>query len=140
MKYFLVICSLLCILSCSTKPRPVVEGEDACTFCKMNISDKKYAWETISETGKIFVFDDVVCLQNQMEENEFSESLKSVFVTDFMNPETLLSAESAFYFSSQNLNSPMGGNVAAFSNTEDRDATSAQLPGENISYEMLIQK
>jgi copper chaperone NosL len=107
----------------------------------MHIADKRFAWETISNTGKISVFDDVSCLQSQIAmHTEFKHNMEQVYVTDYANPEVLLPAEQAFFYVSPVLHSPMGGNVAAFSDNAQRNMLATEVPGQNISYQLLIQK
>lgn len=48
--------------SCSTKPEPFNYGKDNCYFCKMGIVDPKYGGEVITKKGKVFKFDDLICM------------------------------------------------------------------------------
>ena len=48
--------------SCTVKPEPINYGQDNCYSCKMGMADPKYGGEVITKKGKVFKFDDVICM------------------------------------------------------------------------------
>jgi copper chaperone NosL len=134
----LLIGSTFMLSSCSRGPEPIMSGKDQCAFCKMTITDVRFAGELITEKGRIYKFDDVVCLHDYIEANNsaIGDSIQ-LYVTDFENPDILLHYKSAHYFSSEYLNSPMRGNVAAFSSEEACSEMMSNMEGRCMSHEEM---
>lgn len=116
MKRFLIaLIPLLMFAACSSDPRPIVLGQDACHHCKMTIMDPKYGAELVTEKGKIFIFDDVNCMLGYMDSQEGkSQIFKHVLVMDYLNPGTLIDANFAHYLKSPEFKTPMASEVVAF--------------------------
>lgn len=118
-------------------PRPLVAGVDACADCLMVIDASGYGAEVVTRTGKILTFDSVECMANHLlHANEAGEP-RSLWVTDFSNPERLVPAETAFYLVSPTLGSPMGLGVTAFARVEDRDGAVHAFGGEPVGWESV---
>lgn len=116
-----LIFSALCV-SCSVddKPQPVKLGEDDCVACQMTIVEGQFACEFITDKGKCLKFDDLSCLFNYIAKNGISEeSILKIYVGDYQHPENLIDLKTATLVLGADIQSPMGGGVAAFS---DRDA------------------
>lgn len=108
--------ALFCILffqSCAKGPVAIKYGKDACTFCKMNIVDKKFAAEWVSEKGKVERFDDLKCLLSYSKNNH---SNGIAYINDFGGTSELIPAHQLFFVESNVIKAPMGGEVAAFKN------------------------
>jgi copper chaperone NosL len=66
---WLRIAAIFCALSlaacgnAASEPVDLAE-EDMCAFCKMAISERRYAAEFLNRDGDAFKFDDVGCLSN----------------------------------------------------------------------------
>ena len=128
---------LLILVSCTTSPEPIKVGTDNCTFCKMTISDARYGAEIVTKKGKRYKFDDAHCvlayLKNLADEKEISD----IYFTDFDGKHELVKAGSALFFQSDQLNSPMGGNVAAFSDKDALLKLSQQFKGTELTWNDL---
>lgn len=109
------------VSGCAVEPRPIAYGEEACHHCMMTIADVRFGAEVVSEKGKVLVFDSIECLGAYLDESEDEHA--SIWVTDMINPGTLIPAASAFYAESEAIRSPMGGRIAAFASEADRDRT-----------------
>jgi copper chaperone NosL len=90
-----------------------IEPEDMCGFCKMAISEKRYAAEFIDIDGQPFKFDDIGCMVNFMKSKGNKQGIRAYFVMDF-NDRNWLKADTAYYVRSSELKTPMGGGVVAF--------------------------
>jgi copper chaperone NosL len=111
---FLLIPVSVLIYSCgSMNPDPIRLNKDNCDFCKMTISDGRFACELISKKSRVYKFDDLGCMIRFKEENS-KIPVQSFYVNDFSQPNILIPAENSFYLTSDQFNSPMGGNTAAF--------------------------
>jgi copper chaperone NosL len=97
----------------------------------MTIADARFAAELITAKGRIYKFDDYSCMQNYL--SEAAGSAKSrTFIANYLNPGQLLSTTEAVLVSGEKVNSPMGGNVAAFGSKEEADIYARKLDAEII--------
>ncbi len=125
--------------SCSTEPQPINFGRDNCHSCKMTISDKRYGAELVTGKGKAYKFDDTHCLIAFIKSKAIAESeIGKTYIIEF-NSSILIDANTALLYSSEELKSPMNGNVAAFSSKESFQKVSAQFKGKEISWNDLIK-
>ena len=90
-----------------------IEPEDMCGFCKMAISEKRYAAEFIDIDGRPFKFDDIGCMVNFMQSKGNKQRIRGYFVMDF-NDRHWLKADTAYYVRSSELKTPMGSGIVAF--------------------------
>jgi copper chaperone NosL len=120
---------LLFFSSCNTKPEPIHTGTDACYFCKMTISQPTFAAEWITSKGKLFKFDDIQCLTNYLNVKDENEQ-GVVWLVDHLNPSNFIVSTDAWLLKTDNLRSPMGGNVAAFSTETDAISLKQKMGGD----------
>ena len=101
--------------SCSTKPEPVKYGQDNCYACKMGMADPKFGGEVITKKGKVFKFDDVICMIRFLKSGALKPGeIKQNVVINFEKQNDFIDVKDAFFFTSSELRSPMGSNTAAF--------------------------
>ncbi|MFT3904585.1 MAG: nitrous oxide reductase accessory protein NosL [Niabella sp.] len=106
------------LLSCSgDKPEPIQLHKDACEFCKMTIADSKFAAEIITNKGRVYKFDDLICMLNYTALQD-KASIKKYYVGDYTKENALTDAATAWYVKHESLRSPMNGNTVAFSTKE----------------------
>jgi len=138
MKNLFLIAFVLINTACNQDPEAIKYGSDNCSFCKMTIMDEKFATECISKKGKVFRFDDVHCMTAFMKNGGvWSNEVAKIYLSDFSNKGVWIEAEKALFLHSEELKSPMGGNYAAFSKEEQREAAIKQYNGEKISWEEI---
>lgn len=116
---------------------PIILNKDHCDHCKMMITDPRFSAEVITKKGRIYKFDDVDCLKSFLKNNNHEYS--SFFVTNYLPPHDLYEAHSLFYVKSSELRSPMGGNIAAFTDKQSADEYASKLTGHNIDWETIIK-
>jgi copper chaperone NosL len=105
-------------LSCNAnEPKPIKLNSDSCDFCKMTISNPKFASELITEKGRYYKFDDLSCMIKYAK-SESTVKIKSFFVMNYLNDNQFIAVEKAFYLSGGTINGPMGGKVIAFDSKE----------------------
>lgn len=131
----LALVSMLSLSACNPSPKPLQMGKDLCEHCKMTLTDARFGGEIITKKGKVFVFDDVVCLkaykQNSIKD---SNDIKEIVFINFLNKDQFISADEAFFLKSEALKSPMGSNIAAFENTKQIEKVSADFAGESLLW------
>lgn len=133
--------SLFSFASCSSGPQPVKIGVDQCSFCKMGISDTRFAAELITQKGKLYKFDDIHCMLSFVSAPEWDKStVKNYYLANFSQPDQWLEAENALLLKSDQLKSPMGGNSAAFANEADRKSASDEFSGTVISWNEIASQ
>lgn len=113
---FVLLSTLLTFAGCSTGPTPIKFGQDACDFCKMTISDKKFGGEVVTQKGKVYKFDDINCIRDYLATDIFKGELPEVYLVDYKSTGKLLPATQAYLLQSEEVHGPMGGNIAAFEN------------------------
>lgn len=107
--------TIFILSACSTETEPINYGKENCTFCKMTIMDKKFGSELVTLKGKVFKFDDLSCMSKYMKTANLHEAdCKHVVVNSYNKPEEFLDIKKAFFIQSENLQSPMLGNIGAF--------------------------
>ncbi|RXK83997.1 hypothetical protein ESB13_17065 [Filimonas effusa] len=126
--------------SCGTKgPERVNLNKDACEYCRMTISDGRFAGEIITKKGRVHKFDDIACLLN-FEKAQEQSSVKARYVSDFLKNDELIQAAPAWYVATSGIKSPMNGNVAAFASKEAAEAHAAQWKATVETWEQLAHK
>ena len=125
--------------SCSVKPLPINYGKDQCDLCKMTIMDKKFGAELVTTKGRIYHFDSDECLIQYLKKNSVPENFYShILVTDYANPGTLIDAKTAFYLHGDQVQSPMGGNIASFADEASAKKSQSQLGGDIIHWSAIF--
>lgn len=125
--------------SCSPSEEPFYYGKDACSFCKMTIVDKQHATQMVTHKGKIFKYDAMECMINDLALHEPKE-IALLRTNHFFIPEVTIDAELAFYLISPNLPSPMGANLTAFSDSASALNAKEEYSGEIYNWNQLRKK
>ncbi|MCB0706504.1 MAG: nitrous oxide reductase accessory protein NosL [Saprospiraceae bacterium] len=129
----------LLLTACSTEPRPIEYGNEACFSCKMTIVDPQHAAELVSDKGKVFVFDAIECMVEHYKKVP-DQSFAHILVNDFHNPGAFLNATQASYLISPQLPSPMGANLQAFSNLDSATEMQSAKGGQVLNWASLLEK
>jgi len=116
----LVLLSMLGFIaftSCETnnEPEPIDYGKDQCHYCKMTISDPSFGAELITEKGRVLKYDATECLVNHI--NEDAPVYAKLFAVPYDKPNSLKNVNDLVFVISENFRSPMGANLAAFSDS-----------------------
>lgn len=114
MKSILSICLILSFFfySCEIKPEPIEFGFDGCDYCSMGIVDTKFAAEIVTNTGKVYKYDSIECMIRSLK--VLDVDMEFVLVMDYEKPGTFIDARYASFLISEEIHSPMGGNLSAF--------------------------
>lgn len=126
---------ILIFSGCAPKPEPIEYGKNVCDFCRMNITDNKFAAELITRKGKVYKFDSIECLfQFKQVTIENKDNIHSEWVNDFSNPGVLINLKSAFFLKSDVFRSPMGMNVLSVASEEKLNEIKTKYGGEILTY------
>ena len=94
-------------------PEPIEVHKDLCHHCKMNIADTRFAAELITGKGRVYKFDDVLCLQAYVSDL-VADPKAEVYICDYADPGHLTPLDSLVFVQGDAIQSPMRGNIAAF--------------------------
>ena len=134
------IASLFVLASCqkgATEP-VAIEANDMCSFCRMSISEKRFAAEFIDVDGEVFKFDDIGCMASFVEQKKSRAPIHATFVMDF-DARHWLRAEDAFYVRSSEFATPMGFGIAAFKDQSPAEAAATKFRGTMLRFSDLIK-
>ena len=136
MKYILgmSILTLLLVTSCKVEPEQINYGKDGCHFCKMTIVDKQHASELVTAKGKVYKYDAIECLINDLKKRDSAE-VGLLLVNDYNKPGELISAATATFLISEGVPSPMGAFLSAFSDKADAEAVKSENGGELFEWQ-----
>ena len=129
---------LLSVFSCNNEPPQINFGKDLCDFCKMTVMDKKFGAVLVNKKGKALKFDSGECMVNYLNSDKEFEA-KNFLIINYANPEELIDATTSFYLHGGIVNSPMGGQLAAFSTKQDAEKFYKELNGELLSWNEVMQ-
>jgi copper chaperone NosL len=131
---------LFSLNSCNAGPEPLKIGVDHCTFCKMTLSDNRFGAEIITKKGRVFKFDDAHCVLAYLKKEVDEKDVASTYFATFDGDHSLVEANKALFLKSDQLQSPMGGNIAAFDNKTSLENASRQFKGSVVSWKELTEK
>lgn len=127
------------LISCNnTEAQALKINKDRCNHCEMTIADGRFGSEAITDKGRAYKFDDLICLLNYLKEKN-TVVFNALYVNDYTKKNTLIDAKKAFFVESNTLNSPMRGNIAAFESKEDAEAFAKKANSEVILWSDLLK-
>jgi copper chaperone NosL len=122
--------------ACTKRPAALEYGTDACAYCGMTISDRRYGAVFVSDKGRSYKFDAVECMVGSLAPGEkFADvTVHSFHVADYSNPGLVVNAAGASYLVSPAVPSPMGANVSAFATRGGADSVRAEKGGDVMDW------
>lgn len=114
-----------------------IAPEDMCAYCKMAISEKRYAAELIDSEGQAFKFDDIGCMANFIKAKKNATKIVAYFVMDF-DERQWTKADDAYYVHSSELTTPMNGGIIAFKTQSKAREAGDRYHGKLIRFEDLF--
>lgn len=114
--------------ACGTAIPQIAFDLDECRYCRMIISDERYAAAAITASGRTVRFDSIECLASWVAAED--EAPRAMWVTDAERPGTLIATSEAVFHRNDAVASPMGGGWQA--------AVSTQGTATGITWEALV--
>ena len=137
-----VLLTALTVLACS-KPGPDVihyDG-DACDHCRMTISDPAFAAQLVTQTGKVYRFDDPACLARFVATARVtSAEVHAIWVNDHAQPDRSIKVEDAVFVVSSQIRAPMNGGMAAYASLKEARALGVQLGGRVENWAEVLKR
>ncbi len=134
-----IILFFITIFSCSVESEKINYGSDSCHFCQMTIVDQQHASEIVTNKGKVFKYDAIECMINDLKKKE-GKDIALFFVNDYTSPGALIDAKAATYLISPQIKSPMGAFLSGFSSKEDAQETQKESGGELYNWNEVQSK
>lgn len=116
----------LLLAGCGGGPPEIAWGSDPCDFCRMTISDRRFAAAATTATGRTVRFDALDCLAGW--EAAQPQPPREVWVTDAGHPGALIAVAEAEFYPTGTASSPMGQGFVALAPGTD-PATVGVAPG-----------
>jgi copper chaperone NosL len=136
-----VFSMMVLLVSCSAKSELFNYGKDNCHTCKMGIIDPKYGGETITKKGKVYKFDDVICMVRFLKSGSLDEKdIQQNVVINSEKQNDFIDVKTASFFISTQLKTPMGSNAAAFANKEAVEKLKKNSEGEILTGQEICNR
>ncbi|HEX6976632.1 MAG TPA: nitrous oxide reductase accessory protein NosL [Vicinamibacterales bacterium] len=134
----LVIVALaLAAASCAGLPEPVdISGSEACTHCRMTVSDVHVAAQVVARGEEPIFFDDIGCLANWLKDAQ-PRDRAVVFVADHRTGHWVV-AQHAVYTRAPHVATPMGSGIIAHVDAGSRDQDPAARGGTGQTIEQVF--
>jgi copper chaperone NosL len=102
----------------------------------MTIANEKFIAQCATDKGRVYYFDDISCMVRFKSENS-TFSIANFYIADFNNPTKYLKVSEAILFKNEEIKSPMGGNIIAFSKQTEADEFLQKHAATKVSWEEL---
>ncbi len=137
---FISAATFVLLVACGhSGPEKININKDDCDNCKMSISDKRFACELVTEKGRAYKFDDLACMMSYKNDNKDKMSNAHFYINNYLLPNDLLLSDKLTFVKGENISSPMGGNVAAFTNKDSAGTYLVRWNAEIISWQIINQ-
>jgi copper chaperone NosL len=120
------------------EPAELVLNEEACSHCRMAVSQKRFAAQAVARSGRTDFFDDIGCLAKWAPEHA-PIGTTAVFVVDYETG-VWLDARKAHYVRSDGLDTPMASGLVAFGAKERAAAAATRLQGRTLDWAALCRE
>jgi copper chaperone NosL len=130
---------ILVLASCKVEPEKINYGSEACHFCKMTIINQVQSAQYVTNKGKQYKFDAIECMLNELEGKNI-DKINIFLVSDYANPGVMTDAQTATYLISEEIKSPMGASLSAFSSKIKAKEIQQKIGGELYSWSSIKEK
>jgi len=118
-------------------PEKIKINSDNCDNCRMTIANERFACELVTQKGRVYKFDDLSCLIGYIAENKDRAEKGAYYVNDFLPPHALTHVNQLHFVLSEDVDSPMGGNTAAFSNKDSATVYSGRWNAKPVVWDSV---
>jgi copper chaperone NosL len=132
---------MLAAAACNTPgPRPFAFGSEECTSCHMTLVDPRFAAQLVTTTGKMLPFDDVGCLATFLTTGGVEAgAVQSLWVSDFLRPDSLIAVADAVFLQSDSLRTPMDHRIVALRPGAAAERLQARFGGALLRWADVMQ-
>jgi len=137
-EWWIVLCVAAGCGGGAIAPAELVLDEEACSHCRMAVSQKLFAAQAVSRSGRTDFFDDIACLAKWAPEQTQGEEW-GLFVVDQESGEWL-DARAALFMRSDDLDTPMSSGLAAFGTRERAESAARKFKGRVLDWDSLCRE
>jgi copper chaperone NosL len=133
----IVLLGLLLLVACQSRPpapAALDSGHDACGYCRMVVSDQRFASQVIAPYEEPRFFDD---LGHYLTGASPLPARARVYVADHRT-KAWIPAEHAVYTRVDTLTAPMGSHLVAHESTASRDADPVAEAGVPVDFQTVF--
>ncbi|HYN06549.1 MAG TPA: nitrous oxide reductase accessory protein NosL [Vicinamibacterales bacterium] len=118
----------------SNAPAPAAldSGHDVCAYCRMIVSDRRFASQIVAPLEEPKFFDDLGCLANYLKGAGSLDARTTVYVADHSTL-AWVPARAAVFTRVETLTAPMGSHLVAHASASTRAADPAASAGTPVS-------
>lgn len=139
-KHAAAILVVFSLASCTIESKEIQYGTDDCHYCRMHIVDKQHAAEVVTNKGKVYVYDAIECMLNELSE-EGTKNIALTLTNIYGSPSKLYDTKSAFFLINSSIPSPMGANLSAFRTRQEAEKVNAEKgKGKIYTWEEIKYK
>lgn len=113
-----------------------LQGGEACAFCRMMVSDSRFAGQIVAPGEEPQFFDDIGCLANQLRSARPSAGAVA-YVADHRTRSWVRASE-AVYTRVDTLSTPMGSHLVAHADAASRDQDPDARGGANVAVSEIF--
>lgn len=110
-----------------------IEPSDMCSYCKMAISEKRYAAEFIDKHGEVYKFDDLGCMNNFLQTKHLGKDGTSFFAIEYESKQWL-PAQLASFVRSNQFKTPMSGGIVAIRERTRAEQLAQEAQGTVMTF------
>jgi copper chaperone NosL len=114
-------------------------GETTCTYCRMQVGDRRLASQLLMPGEEPRFFDDIGCLTRYLAESHGLGGSVKVWVADHRTGQWT-PAEQAVYTSTRGVTASMGSHVIAHASLASRDADPDAAGGVPVDVEIVLPR
>jgi copper chaperone NosL len=100
----------------------------------MSIADLRYAAELVTRKGRVFAFDDIGCLVAFARDAVEPHEVHSVWVSDYLHPDSMLDAGRAVFLRAESARTPMGSHLLAVRPGPAADSLRSALNAARLTW------
>jgi len=107
----------------------------------MTIVDPKFGGEILTKKGRVYKFDDLVCMAHfikaeAVKPNDIARKL----AINFRKQNDFIDVGKGFFLVSSALKTPMGGEAGGFTTQQEAETLKTTTPGEILTWRELQEK
>ena len=111
------------VVACAPRtPESIALNSDACTYCRMLISDGRFAAAIVTAHGRTVKFDSIECLLAYYQQASAAHDVALVWVSDYRHPGTLLDGARSLHRRRRGSSPGVGRGLAAVASARDAAA------------------
>lgn len=137
----LLLVSLLVSVGCGTSgpppPATLDKGNESCGYCRMTVSDRRFAGQIVAPGEQPLFFDDIGCLGNHVKSATGLPRGAIAYVADHQT-EAWVTAKEATYTRVERIATPMGSHLIAHATAAGRDADPAAQDGAQAGLQDIF--